>query len=870
MPEKALKNVGAKYHLTAEQAVAILRLLDQGFSIPYLMRYHKELCAGMPADGFHELVEEHRRLEKLEARRRKTVKKLQEREILTPELEEKMNRARDMRELIDYYVPFRPRKRSRSRQALAQGLRPLATQVLSQEQFISDMGVAAEPYVSSEKGLDNVEAVLEGVFHIVSDWVAEEKSHRDRQREVFRQDAVLVCRQAARSMPTRLLREFKPYFDFGQKASKLHPFHMLGILRGKRLKLLDYHLEPPLDAMGRAAADLYLAGGATQLEKIQAELGAALPADNGAQLKGLNGTEFVAACIRYSLDKILVDVTARELDKDLCKQAEELALEIIRRNVRSMLMAPPLRKRMLGIHPGYRTGCNLAALDEKGAVVETTTVYPHPPQNEMEKAKETISRLIDEHKAEVVAIGDSTGVEETEALIAGLIAERFPDLHYTVLSEVGVESYATGRAAKNELPAIGADERCAVALCRRLQDPLSELVKINPHELCPQPYADDVNSGALKKLLDRTIEECVCEVGVDANTAHYSLLRYVCGLGPDKALALVEYRDKEGPLKSRDALLKVPGMDPESYDRAVGFIKVSSSEDPLDLTRVHPRFYPVAQEICSQLGIPLADLRSAEGRQQVRARASEVKLADFEKRFGVHYLLLKDIVTELSDPWPEPRPEAQGPILLQRRPVLEELQAERWLTGTVRNIVDFGVFVDVGVGEDGLIHISELSDNYIRSPYDVVCVGDKVRVRVVKVDREKRRIALSMRSESSRKERRGHEAHRRRPSEPSHAEARAAAAEEPAKPLPSAVRAPKSTVGWDSRRVEKALLAERLAKAQQDAAKKAEPKVEHPIVEERAEEKPAEKLAETPKQKVGGLLDKLGFASIERRGRPSE
>ena len=266
MPEKALKSIAAKYHLTPDQAAEILRLLDGGYGAPYVMRYRKELAAGMDTEGLHELLEEKRRLEKLDARRHKIVKKLQEREILTPELQERIERAADMRELIDYYVPFRPRKRSRSRQALAQGLEPLARAVLSQEEFIPEMSLAAEPYVNPDKGLDSVEAVLEGTFHIVADWVAEEKAHRDRQRGVFRQEADLVASRVGRSLPSRLAREFRPYLDFRQKASKVHPYHMLAILRGKRLKVLDYRLEAPLAAMSRAAAELYLPGGAAQLE----------------------------------------------------------------------------------------------------------------------------------------------------------------------------------------------------------------------------------------------------------------------------------------------------------------------------------------------------------------------------------------------------------------------------------------------------------------------------------------------------------------------------------------------------------------------------------------------------------------------------
>jgi len=867
MPEKALKNVAAKYHLTAEQAAEILGLLDAGFSIPYIMRYHKELAGALEVDGFYDLMDERRRLEKLDSRRRKILKKLQEREILTDELEEKISRAADVRELIDHYVPYRPRKRSRSRQALAQGLQPLATQVLSQEQFIPDMAQAAEPCVDPEKGLDDVPAVLEGVFHIVSDWVAEERSHRDRQRAVFRQEAEIVVRRLSRSLPGRLAREFKQYFDFRQKVAKLHPYHMLSILRGKRLRVLQYRFEPPVEAMARAAAELYFAGGVAQWDQIRNEVGTELPADDGEALRGLNGAEFLAACIQHSLANILIDIAARELDKDLCKQAEALALGIIRRNVTGLLMAKPARSRMVGIHPGYRTGCNLAVVDEAGAVLETTTVYPHPPQNQSEEAKETLARLIEQHELTLVAIGDGTGVQETEELIAELIAEKFPELRYTVVPEVGVEAYARSRTAKGELAEVAPAERHAVALCRRLQDPLSELVKINPRELCPDPYAEDVNGGALKKLLDRILEECVCKVGVEVNTAHYSMLRYVSGLGPERALELVEYRDKYGALKNRQQLRSVPKIDQDSYDRAVGFIRVQDSDNPLDHTRIHPRFYPVAEAICAQLEVPLASLATAEGRQQMKDHASEVKLAELEKQFGVHYLLLKDIITELGAPWPDPRSEGEGPLLRQRRPTIEDLEPEQWVAGTVRNIVDFGVFVDIGVGEDGLVHISELADSYVQSPYDVVSVGDVVRVRVVRIEPDKKRIALSMRAESARRERPRREPRRRHEREPARSEARPAP-QVPVGRLSSGIRTPRSTLGTQSRRVEKASLADRLSKTQQHMLqqKRQAPPAQPPEADAEGEKKPKQEADAGAEN----LLGRLGLGSVERRGQQSE
>jgi uncharacterized protein len=865
MPERALKNVAAKYHLTVEQAKQILDLLDDGYSIPYVMRYHKELAAGLEPEGFYELVEERRRLEKLESRRRKILKKLEEREILTEDLAQKIENAQDMRELIDHYVPYRPRKRSRSRQALAQGLQPLATRILAQEEFIADVAAAAEPYVNPEVGLNAVTEVLEGVFHIVSDWVAEEKTHRDRQRQVFRQEADIVVTRSSRSLPGRMVREFKTYFEFRQKAAKLHPYHMLVILRGKRMKALQYRVEAPLPAMERAAAELYFAGGAAQLEQVQAEIGTEPPGADGEALKTLNSTEFLAACIHHSLTSILMDITARELEKDLCKDAEDLALSIIRRNVKAMLMAKPLKRRLLGIHPGYRTGCNLAVLDEAGNLLETTTVYPHPPQNQVGQAKETLGRVIGEHSVGVIVIGDGTGAQETEALIADLIAELEADAQYTIIPEVGLEAHSASRSARSDMPDMAPGERCAVALCRRMQDPLGEFVRVNLRDLCPQPYVDDVNGGSLKKLLDRLIEECVCEVGVDANKSHYGMVRYICGLGPERALELVNFRETRGTFTDRQQIRMVPKVDQESYERAIGFIRVADSPNPLDRTRIHPRFYPVAQAICGQLEMEVSDLNTEEGRARAREQASQVQFADFEKQFGVHYLLLKDIVSELSNPWPDPRSEGQEPVLRKRRLTIDDLAPDTWYAGTVRNIVDFGVFVDLGIGEDGLVHISELSDGYVQSPYDVVCVGDVVRVRVLRVDHEKRRIALSMRSESAQRERPSRAPRRRRePTSAGRPERHIADVSVPEE-KPTTVRAPRSTLGAESRRVQKAQLAKKPGEGEPELSPQPE------TAEQRAQSPDgAEREPEAEKADIGGLLGKLGLGSIERRGKPTD
>ncbi len=662
----------------------------------------------------------------------------------------------------------------------------------------------------------------------------------------MREEGEIVVSRASRSIAGRLAREFRGYFEFRQKLSKLHPYHMLTIMRGKRLKALQYRVEAPLPAMEHAAAALYLAGGTAQLEQIYSELDAAALAPTGESLKKLNSSEFLVACIRHSLANILAEITAREFEKELQKKAEEFALQTISRNIHALLMARPLGQPLLAIHPGYRTGCNVVVLGPDGAVLEHTTVYPHQPQREVEAAKQRLCELIDQHGVQVVAIGDGTGSEETEDLISGLIAEKYPNLQYTVVNEIGLETYANSRASRNELPDVATDERCAAAVGRRLIDPLSELIKINPRELCLETYADEVNGGTLKTLLDRIIEECVCKVGADVNNSHYGMLRYVCGLGQERALKLVEYREQEGPLANRLQVKNIPGMDDDAYERAIGFLKVASSHNPLDVTRIHPRFYPLAQDICNQLGIVLESLATPEGRQAFSERRSDIQLADLEKKYGIHYLLLKDIIDEMAQPWPDPRAGNAGPVLRQKRLHLDDLQPEQWLEGTVRNIVDFGAFVDVGVGEDGLVHISELSERYVESPYDVVAVGDRVRVRVLRVDRESGRIALSMRAESA-----AAGVARLRPRPASHGASRGPRApRQPSGPVPVArpagVRAPKSTLGAESRRVQKASVSiDRLAKHDEPGAAKEEPE------EVKAQEQVAQQAAEQPQEQQG-------------------
>ena len=804
MPEKVSRKLAKRFHVNPEQVRELLGLLQDGLRPMFILRYRKDLAANLNADDIYSLAQDGRRLELLDKERRKFIKKLQEQEVLTEELEQRIQSAETMRELIDYYVPFRPRKHSRSRQAYAQGLEVFAHTVFAQDEPIPLMSEAAAEHVDAEKELDSVGAVLDGVFHIICDWVAEEKSHRDRQRDVLREQGEIVSRRGTKSLPPRLRSEFKEFIGFQAKIKDVHPHQMMSLIRGRRLKALSFRIEAPLLAMCKSAADLYMSGGAEQFSQIDARFHESETIPEGEQLGELSGAEFLYFCIRESLCEVLSPILTREFERELGSEAENMALEIVRRNLRGMLMLKPSTgQRVLGIWPGYRTGCKLAALDEGGSVLETGVVYPHTPRLETDEAMAQIAELVRKHKLGVAVIGEGNALQETEALICEVIAQQCPELRYVVVDSTAVQGYASSHLAEKELPSLPPELRTAVSIGRRFLDPLSELTKVNLSAFCLEQIADDVNSAALKTATARVAEECVALVGVDLNDAPETLLRCVPGLAGTAPADVVDYRASRGPFPDRKALRDVPKVDEQTWRRTVGFVRVRDSKNPLDRTRIHPDNYPVAESILNQLGVVLEGLDGPEAREQIKTRRGEIDFSSLEKQFGVHYLLIKGILDELVEPWPDPRMQEQGPVLRQRPLTFEDLKADQVLAGTVRKIVGFGVFVDVGVGEDGLVHISELSDHFVQSPYDVVTVGEQLKVRVIEVDSEKRRIALSMRPPGSRRlpPRKGPPRPRpdTRAGSPGADHAVAAG-----RHAPRGGHAPQSTVGAESRRVQKA------------------------------------------------------------------
>ena len=871
MVDKALREIAKDYRLNVDQVRQLFKLLGGGYNPTYLLRYHKDLTANLDYEQLHELMEHKARLDRLAKKREKIRGKLRDLDVLSEELDEKLKQATSFKELMDHYVPYRPRKKSRSRQALGQGLGELARALLSQERFASEVGKIADEYVDPSTGLEDKQDVLTGTAAIICDWIAEEKTHRDRQRRTLRNDGRLVARRAKDNLPGRVVGEFKDYFGFSSGIKSLHPYQMLRIQRGKRLGALEYEIEPPIKPMCLAAADLHLEGGAGEFKRTMSSLPDSFASLEGENLPELTSTEFLCLCLQKGLRDILAPVLVRELDRDLSRKAEAVGLRILRQELRTLLTTRPLPgRRVMGIKGGYRTGCKLAILDGDGEPIATDVIYPHTPRYELEESREKLDELVDEHEIDHIAIGAGTASQETESVICDLIDESQPDLDYAFVSEAGIDAYASGKTGKRELPDYSEDYRASVSIARRLWDPLKELAKINPLDLCTTEYHRDVDRSRLQHELNQVVENNLCTVGIDVNSDGRQLMNYITGLNPEITAEIDRYRRENNGFSSREELKEISGIGPRLYRKIACFFKVPGSDNPLDQTRIHPDYYPLAEKICGEMSIDVDSVGTEEGTEQVKERRNDLDLSELEKEFGVHYLVLKGIMDEMQEPWPDERLDyGQKPVLRQGDVDVEQLEPGDTVTGIVRNVVDFGVFVDIGVGEDGLIHVSELADRFVHNPYEVVSVGQRVEPTVLEVSPERGKIALSLKSEPLKDKKRREEKKKKKRT----ARATAQKAEDVPDKKPSKIeQAPQSTVGSQSRRVERAKRArvnKPPSKTEQEILKPTQ-KARQSDQEEQGKESEQEEQKEDGETKTD-LLNKLKFGTdVEQRGKPSD
>ena len=711
--------IAAELGLKADQVERTVALFDEGNTIPFVARYRKEVTGGLDEEQLRAVSARAEYLRNLSDRKRTVLDSIAEQGKLSDDLQARIEAAATLQEVEDLYLPYRPKRRTRATVARERGLGPLAEMILAQEATTGRPELYAANFLSD--AVPTVEDALAGARDIVAEETAEDAEARGYVRQTFQANAVLASRQAKGAQDPG--GKYRLYYEYAERLAAMPPHRLLAVNRGEREGVLQVAMETDDDA-------------------IVAALQRRVLGRPDAVFRG----ELLAA-VADGYGRLMRPSIEREVRAARTEAAEAHAIRVFGANLRQLLLQPPLRGvRVLAIDPGYRTGSKVAVVDETGRYLDSTTIYPHEPQKRWGEAKRTLAELVTRHGVGVVAIGNGTASRETEALVAEAIAEGLP-VSYVMVSEAGASVYSASKLARSELPQLDVSIRGAVSIARRLQDPLAELVKIDPQSIGVGLYQHDVNQKALGEALDAVVESAVNYVGVDANTASPALLRYVAGIGPRLAASIVEHRDANGPFGRRRDMLKVRGLGAKAFQQAAGFLKVVG-EEPLDNTFIHPESYPACYALLERIGLTGREAglakRVAAGWEALKA--SGVREAGLAKELGIGVPTLQDMVANLLKPGRDPREDLPKPILRTDVLKMEDLREGMMLKGTVRNVVDFGAFVDIGVKQDGLVHVSQMADRYVRDPLEVVSVGDIVDVRVISIDLERGRIGLSMKS----------------------------------------------------------------------------------------------------------------------------
>lgn len=692
----------------------VVELLDEGNTIPFIARYRKELHGSMDDTVLRLLEERLHYLRNLEKRRNEIKTSLENLEKLSQELLTAIDGAKTLSELEDIYAPYRPKRRTRATIAREKGLEPLAELILSQPKVAEDLNAVAAGYISEENGLSSVEDVLAGASDIIAENVSDSAEARKLLRQILRNKGFILSKALTDDAGV-----YEHYKDFCQPIAKLQGHQVLALNRGESEEKLKVSL---------------------QLNEQEA----LPPLTRLFVLPGRAYNEFVRSAVTDAYHRLLLPSMDRECRSSLTEQASDGAIHNFALNLKPLLLQPPVKGKVtLGYDPGYRNGCKLAVVDETGKVLDTAVIYPTQPFNKVSEAKATLSRLIHKHGIENIALGNGTASRESENLIAELLREH-PGVSYMVVNEAGASVYSASKLAAEEFPEYDVNLRSAVSIARRMQDPLAELVKIDPKAIGVGQYQHDMPQAQLSDTLAAVVEDCVNAVGADLNTASPSLLSYIAGLNKTTAKNIVAYREENGRFKNRKELLKVPKLGPKAYQQCAGFLRLSDSSNRLDATGVHPESYPAAEKLLDVCDYKKDEL-SSKGLPDIRERASAYGMEQLAQVCSVGLPTLDDIITELSKPGRDPRDELPPPILRSGNIMeIKDLSPGMILTGTVRNVIDFGAFVDIGVHQDGLVHISQITNKFIRHPSEVLSVGDIVKVIVLDADAKKHRISLSI------------------------------------------------------------------------------------------------------------------------------
>ena len=711
-------------NIKLSQVEGSVRLIDEGNTIPFIARYRKEVTGSLDDQVLRTLADRLEYLRNLEDTREKIKATITEQGAMTDEIAQALDAALTMTELDDIYRPYRPKRKTRASVAKAKGLEPLAMAIYEQSKSSDTPETMAQAYITEE--VPTVEDALSGASDIIAELISDDANLRKLLREAFMKKALLVSHGAKEELGV-----YEMYADFSEPVAKVASHRVLAVNRGEREEFLKVDVTFEQSIALSMIADLHVKEGSAC-------------------------TELVKNAAADAYQRLIFPSVEREIRNTLTENASESAIKVFSLNLKQLLMQPPVKGRVtLGFDPGYRMGCKLAVVDGTGKVLETAVIYPVPPFSKVEQAKAVVKSLCKKYSVEMFAIGNGTASHETEMFCADVIHE-IGGISYMVVSESGASVYSASKIGAEEFPDFDVNVRSAVSIARRLQDPLAELVKIDPKAIGVGQYQHDMPQTRLSEALDGVVEDCVNSVGVDLNTASAPLLSRVSGIGATLAKNIVAYREENGMFTSRAQLKKVQKLGPKAFEQCAGFLRVAESKNPFDNTSVHPESYDAAKALLVQCGMSESDIK-AGGVKGICEKVEELGVTELAKALGIGEPTLRDIAKELSRPGRDPRDELPPPMLKQEIMSMDDLTPGMEMTGTVRNVIDFGVFVDIGVHQDGLVHISQLSDKFVKHPLDVVKVGDIVKVWVMSVDSAKKRISLTMKdpnAKSTKKEER--------------------------------------------------------------------------------------------------------------------
>lgn len=712
------KLIAAELNVKSSQVEAAVTLLDDENTVPFIARYRKEATGNLDEEQLRAIEDRMRYLRILQNRKETVLKSIEEQGKLTDELRDKILAATKLQEVEDLYLPYRPKRRTRATIAKEKGLEPLAKRMWAQEDKNGDPLAIAAEFIDEEKGVGSAEDALAGACDIIAELIADDADVRKWIREQSWQQGALV----SKAKDAANVDVYEIYADYREPLKKLVPYRTLAINRGEREGFLGVSIEPPVDDI---------------LQELQRRFLHKPPSIFADALRG---------AIADGYNRLIAPAIERELRNQLTETADTHAINIFAENLRNLLLQPPTKGHIImGIDPGFRTGCKVAVINETGKFLDGDTIYPHPPQKRWDYAKVQVKTLIEKHGVTTIAIGNGTASRETEQLIAEIIGE-LPEssVQYAIVNEAGASVYSASPLAGKEFPDLDAAQRGNISIARRLLDPLAELVKIDPKSIGVGLYQHDVNQGNLALALDRVVESAVNSVGVNLNTASSALLKYVAGISNSTAEAIVAYRDGQGRFRSRQELLKVKGIGPKLFTQCAGFLRIPDGDTFFDSTAIHPESYEAAEHFLRRLAIEPSQARQRGREVRERLKSQRKSVAEVAQELKIGIPTLQDIIDAIEKPDRDPRDAMPKPILRSDVLKMEDLHVGMVLKGTVRNVVDFGAFVDIGVKQDGLVHLSKLSKSYVKNPLDVVRVGDVVDVKIISVDPVRGRIGLSM------------------------------------------------------------------------------------------------------------------------------